>query len=70
MGSSQKGITSYFNEIKYSDRSALVVGNEANGISDFWIDNSDILVKIPMIGKAESLNVAISAALLMYQINF
>lgn len=68
--SSYLNTDNYFNEIKYSDRSALVVGNEANGISDFWIDNSDILVKIPMIGKAESLNVAISAALLMYQINF
>ncbi len=68
--SSYLNTDNYFNEIKYSDRSVLVVGNEANGISDFWIDNSDILVKIPMIGKAESLNVAISAALLMYQINF
>ncbi len=59
----------YFNELKYPERTALVLGNEANGICDFWIDNSDLLVKIPMFGKAESLNVAISAALLMYQIS-
>ena len=58
----------YFNKVDYSERCALVVGNEANGICDFWIDNSDVLVKIPMYGKAESLNVGISAALLMYQI--
>lgn len=68
--SSYLNTDNYFNKINYSDKSALVVGNEANGISDFWIDNSDVLVKIPMIGKAESLNVAVSAALLMYQINF
>lgn len=60
----------FFNEISYNEKCALVVGNEANGICEFWIDNSDLLVKIPMVGKAESLNVAISAALLMYQINF
>ena len=59
-----------FNDVEYDEKCALVVGNEANGICDFWIDNSDVLVKIPMVGKAESLNVAISAALLMYQINF
>lgn len=58
-----------FNKVNYSDKCALVLGNEANGICDFWIDNSDLLVKIPMYGKAESLNVGISAALLMYQIN-
>lgn len=58
----------FYNEVEYSERCALVVGNEANGICDFWIENSDKIVKIPMYGKAESLNVAISAALLMYQI--
>ncbi|WP_185593132.1 TrmH family RNA methyltransferase [Peptostreptococcus russellii] len=59
----------FFNKVDYSERCALVLGNEANGICDFWIDNSDLLVKIPMYGKAESLNVGISAALLMYQIS-
>lgn len=58
-----------FNKVDYSEKCAIVLGNEANGISNFWIDNSDLLVKIPMYGKAESLNVAISSALLMYQIN-
>lgn len=60
----------YYNTVEYREHCALVVGNEANGINDFWIENSDTLVKIPMKGKAESLNVGISAALLMYQINF
>lgn len=58
----------YYDKISYPDRVALVVGNEANGISDFWIKNSDKLVKIPMYGHAESLNVSISAAILMYEI--
>lgn len=57
-----------FEKVSYSEKTALVVGNEANGIDDFWIENSDILVKINMYGKAESFNVAISSALLMYRI--
>ncbi len=59
----------YYDKIEYKEKCALVVGNEANGINEFWIENSDKLVKIPMFGRAESLNVAVSAALLMYQIN-
>lgn len=58
----------FFDKVDYPEKTALVVGNEANGISDFWIKNSDRLVKIPMFGKAESLNVSISAAILMYEI--
>ena len=58
-----------FNSVKYPEKTALILGNEANGISDFWIDNSDILVKIPMFGKAESFNVAISSGILMYHIS-
>lgn len=58
----------YYDKVDYNENTALVVGNEANGISDFWIGQSDVLVKIPMFGKAESLNVAVSSALLMYKI--
>lgn len=57
-----------FEDMKYASKTAIVLGNEANGINEFWIKNSDLLVKIPMFGKAESLNVAISAALLMNKI--
>lgn len=58
----------YFDEVDYSDRCALVLGNEANGINDFWISGSTELVKIPMYGKAESLNVSVSSALMLYKI--
>lgn len=57
-----------FEDMKYSSKTAIVVGNEANGINEYWIENSDLLIKIPMFGKAESLNVAISTALLMNKI--
>ena len=46
---------------------AIVVGNEVQGVSDDVIDLADVVVTIPMFGKAESLNVAIASALLMYK---
>lgn len=46
---------------------ALVIGNEGNGISDELMSIADIRVTIPMRGDIESLNAAISAAILMYE---
>jgi len=46
---------------------ALVIGNEGNGISQEVIDIADIGVTIPMKGEIESLNAAVSAAILMYE---
>ena len=47
----------------------LVVGNEAKGVSEEIIQMADAVVKIPMAGSAESLNVAAAAAILMYEAN-
>lgn len=57
-----------FNKTEYANKSAVVIGNEANGISKEVLDNADIKIKIPMEGKVESLNAAVSAAILMYHI--
>ena len=45
----------------------IVVGNEANGISDDVTKLADVKVKIPIDGKAESLNAGVAAAILMYE---
>ncbi len=45
----------------------LVIGNEANGISSEVTKMADVKVKIPIDGKAESLNAAVAAAILMYE---
>ena len=47
----------------------IVIGNEANGISDEILSLSDIDIKIPIDGKAESLNAAVAAAIIMYEVN-
>ena len=66
--SSYLDTNNYYNTIEYNYKTALVIGNEANGINDELVSKSDVLVKIPIYGKAESLNAAISSAILMYEI--
>lgn len=46
---------------------AVVVGTEAEGLSEFWLSQADMKVKIPMLGKVNSLNVSVSTALIVYE---
>ncbi len=48
-------------------KKAIIIGNEANGISKEVQDVSDIKVKIPMLGKTESLNAGVAAGIMMYE---
>ena len=57
-----------YKDIKYSDKSAILIGNEARGLSDEIAELADVYVIIPMQGKVESLNAAIAAALMMYEV--
>ena len=50
--------------------SVIVIGNEGSGISRQLTDLSDMAVRIPMEGKVESLNAAVSASILMYGYKF
>lgn len=52
--------------VKCEEKAAIIIGNEANGISDEILKISDYIIKIPMAGKIESLNAAIAAAIVMY----
>ena len=47
---------------------AIVVGAEQFGLSDAWMDAADELVRIPMFGQADSLNVAAAATILIYEV--
>ena len=46
---------------------AIAVGTEDEGLTDFWMQNADIKVLIPMMGKVNSLNVSIATALITYE---
>lgn len=47
---------------------ALVIGSEGRGISKLTKQKCDVLVKIPMVGKVNSLNASVAAGIVMYEI--
>jgi len=47
---------------------AIVVGTEKFGLSEHWMKGSDVQVRIPMLGKIDSLNVACAATILLYEV--
>lgn len=51
----------------YSESTALVVGTEATGLSEEWLSNSYKNIIIPMQGKIDSLNVSVSAGILIFE---
>ncbi|MEF3693388.1 MAG: 23S rRNA (guanosine(2251)-2'-O)-methyltransferase RlmB [Acholeplasmataceae bacterium] len=57
----------YYDQIPQDESLAIVLGNEGEGIRPLVKRNCDLLVKIPMFGKINSLNVSVAAALMMYQ---
>lgn len=60
------GEKNYFDE-DFTGNTAFIIGNESNGISDDLVSYADLLVKIPMQGKVESLNASVAASILMYE---
>jgi RNA methyltransferase, TrmH family len=46
---------------------AVVMGSEQYGLSEFWLGNADLPVRIPMAGQADSLNVAMAALVTLFE---
>ena len=57
-----------FGEMSYGKKICLVIGNEGSGIRSEILDICHESVKIPIIGRAESLNAGVAAGILMYDI--
>lgn len=51
----------------YTRPLAIAVGNEGEGLSPTWVEKADQVVRIPLWGRAESLNVAVAAGILLYE---
>jgi TrmH family RNA methyltransferase len=66
VGSSAGGTTP-LDELDLTAPTALVVGNEAKGLSWAWREACDVLVRIPIHGGADSLNAAAAASILLYE---
>ena len=59
---------SEYTKVEYPRKTGIIIGNEANGISKEVVNVADHMIKIPMEGQVESLNAAISAALIIYEV--
>lgn len=55
-----------FYDVDYSKK-VIIIGNEANGVEKQIQDIADYKVKIPMLGKTESLNAAVSTGIMLYE---
>lgn len=56
-----------YDQADYTDKAAILIGNEGNGLSGELLALADKSVRIPMEGGAESLNAAMAAGILMYE---
>lgn len=55
-------------ETKFAEKVAVVIGNEAHGVSEEVMSLANKLIKIPMEGNGESLNAAVAGAVVMYEL--
>jgi len=67
VGTSLKGSSDYL-EAEYRPPCFLLIGNEQQGLPEAYEGECDLLVKIPMAGRADSLNAAIAAAVMAFQV--
>jgi TrmH family RNA methyltransferase len=59
--------SSWYQEADFTTPSAIIMGTEADGLTDFWLQNSDARIKIPMRGQIDSLNVSVSTAVITFE---
>jgi len=57
-----------YTEVDFTIPIALIVGNEEKGIRKLTADKCDFLVKIPMVGKIQSLNVSVATGILLFEV--
>jgi TrmH family RNA methyltransferase len=57
-----------YTNVNYPDKSCPIIGSEASGISEQILNLADERVRIPIFGKAESLNASVAAGILLYEI--
>lgn len=55
-------------DLKFSPKTALIMGSEGNGMARLLNDQCDTIVSIPTCGKIDSLNVSVAAGVLLYEV--
>jgi RNA methyltransferase, TrmH family len=67
VGTSLKATHDY-QEPRYASPTFLLIGNESQGLPEAYEAECDLLVKMPMLGKADSLNAAVATAVMAYEV--
>lgn len=57
----------YYHEVHFREPTAIIMGSETSGLSQKWLDEAELLIKIPMRGKIDSMNVSTSAAVVVFE---
>lgn len=57
----------WYYDTDMSKGTAIVMGTESTGLTDIWRNAADAHIRIPMLGQLDSLNVSVSAAILLYE---
>ena len=65
--SAQLQDSSLYYDVDMTKGTAIVIGTEATGLTDEWRKAASAHVRIPMLGKLDSLNASVSAAILLYE---
>jgi TrmH family RNA methyltransferase len=58
----------FYTKFDFTKSSALIIGTEHEGLSEFWLQRADNQIKIPMLGQIDSLNASVSTAVILYEI--
>ena len=59
--------SSWYYDVDMTGGTALVMGTESTGLTDIWRRAADAHIRIPMLGRLDSLNVSVSAAILLFE---
>jgi len=57
----------HYHKQNFTTSTAIVMGTEADGLSDAWLNHCDKKIIIPMLGKIDSMNVSVAAGVLIYE---
>jgi TrmH family RNA methyltransferase len=61
------GADLFYHNCDFRGPSAFVMGTESTGLSEQWLTTADKAIKIPMSGKIDSMNVSVSAAIVVFE---
>ena len=66
LSASEKGNTAY-HQVDFSLPSTIILGSEEDGVSEKLLKASDKIISIPILGEIQSLNVSVSAGIMIYE---